>query len=60
MRIDIGQINKRINSTKTKFTKSYSNVTVRLKEPTSVINPTFILKNTTSSGYKFSSSTNYI
>lgn len=60
MRIDIGHINKRINSTKTKFTKSYSNVTVRLKEPTSVINPTFILKNTTSNGYKFSSSTNYI
>ena len=41
MRIDIGHINKRINSTKTKFTKSYSNVTVRLKEPTSVINPIF-------------------
>ena len=57
MRIDIGHINKRVNSTKQTFTRSFSNVQVTLKEPTSVITPTFILKNTNSNGYKFSEKT---
>lgn len=60
MRIDIGHINKRVNSTKQTFTRSFSNVQVTLKEPTSIITPTFILKNTNSNGYKFSEKTNYI
>lgn len=60
MRIDIGHINKRVNSTKQTFTRSFSNVQVTLKEPTSIITPTFLLKNTNSNGYKFSEKTNYI
>lgn len=61
MNIDIGHINKRVNSTKQTFTKTHTNVDVKLKEPTSVINPTFILRNTFGTNqYKFSSQTNYI
>jgi hypothetical protein len=61
MKIDIGHMDKRINSTKQTFTKTHTNVEVRLKEPTSVINPTFILRNTFGTNqYRFSSQTNYI
>lgn len=61
MNIDIGHINKRVNSTKQTFTKTHTNVDVKLKEPTSVINPTFILRNTFGTNqYRFSSQTNYI
>ena len=61
MNIDIGHIDKRVNSTKQTFTKTHTNVDVKLKEPTSVINPTFILRNTFGTNqYRFSSQTNYI
>lgn len=43
MLVDIGTTTKRINSTKTDFTKTYKNVNVLLKEPTSMTHPQFLV-----------------
>lgn len=61
MVIDIGHIDKRINSTKQTFTKLFQNKTVYLKQPTSVVTPVFILKDTENdNNHKYSEHTNYI
>lgn len=44
MKIDIGWTAKRINSTSTTFNKTYSQVEVKLKEPTSITRPQFLLR----------------
>ena len=44
MQISIGWTGKRINSTSHTFTKIYENVDVKLKEPTSITRPHFLLK----------------
>ena len=44
MKISIGWTGKRINSTSNTFTKIYENVDVKLKEPTSITRPQFLLK----------------
>lgn len=44
MRIDIGWTGKRLNSTSSTFTKIYENIDVKLKEPTSITRPQFLLK----------------
>lgn len=44
MQISIGWTGKRINSTSHAFTAIYNNVEVKLKEPTSITRPQFLLK----------------
>lgn len=44
MQISIGWTGKRINSTSHTFTTIYENVDVKLKEPTSITRPQFLLK----------------
>lgn len=53
MNIDIGHMNKRINSTKQTFTKEFNNVNVKLKKDTSVTKPVFMLYNRENNSYKY-------
>lgn len=53
MNIDIGHMNKRINSTKQTFTKDFTNINVKLKKGTSVTKPVFMLYNRENNAYKY-------
>ena len=53
MNIDIGHMNKRINSTKRTFTKDFNDVNVKLKKGTSVTKPVFMLYNRENNAYKY-------